>query len=322
MGKMLEQLFSQNISPISSALPGPGQEYHLSLPEGKGIFIDYPIVTGAELLLNEYHGSYFNHKHPPVSHMIQINYCLQGRMGWNLQDGNCIYLSKGDISIHKMSHCASSIMYFPSEYYRGVSILLDCHSFQTPDTLRQTGFHLSELAEKYCHGEHTAVLPATEQMKSFFSMLDTIPLPCRPCYFQIKLQELLLFLYTHDSTGFYADESSHNVVKTIQKIQKKLVSNLQERPTIEALAKEFLINTSTLKKVFKEIYGQPIAQYMKDYRMHYAANLLCQSDLSVKEISEQVGYGSPSKFAGAFREVMQISPLEYRTRYKRDRQES
>lgn len=322
MGKMLEQLFSQKISQTSSALPGPGLEYHVIFPEGKGILIDYPVAPGAELLLNEYHGTYFNHRHIPVPDMLQINYCLQGRMGWHLKDGDCIYLSAGDISIHRMNHCASSTMYFPYEYYRGISILLDCHIFQPPDALRQTGFHLDTLADKYCPGEHTAVLPATEQMKSFFSMLDTIPLPCRSCYFQIKLQELLLFLYTREDAILHAENCSHNIDKTIQEIQRHLTSNLRERPTIEALAKEFLINTSTLKKAFKEIYGQPIAQYMKDYRMHYAANLLCQSDLSVREISKQVGYGNPSKFSSAFREVMQISPLEYRTRYKRNGQES
>src|SRR5699024_1702681 len=114
-------LFSQKISQTSSALPGPGLEYHVIFPEGKGILIDYPVAPGAELLLNEYHGTYFNHRHIPVPDMLQINYCLQGRMGWHLKDGDCIYLSAGDISIHRMNHCASSTMYFPYEYYRGIS---------------------------------------------------------------------------------------------------------------------------------------------------------------------------------------------------------
>ncbi len=316
MGKMLEQLFTQNISLAPSEKLSPGQKYHLDFPEGKGTFAVYPVFPGAELLINEYKGAFLNHKHSPYQNVMQINYCLNGRMGWNLQNGDCIYLSTGDISIHMMNRCASSVMYFPSEYYLGISISLDFDAFDPPDTLKNMGFDLWTLKEKFCPQERTTVLPATEHLKTFFSMLDTIPEPCQLCYFQIKLQELLLFLFTHDTTDLCAEKCSLENIQTIHQVHKKLISNLKERPTIESLAKDFLINTSTLKKVFKAVYGQPIAQYMKDYRMHYAANLLCKTEQSVKEISEQVGYGNPSKFANAFREVMQITPLEYRSRYK------
>ena len=89
-------------------------------------------------------------------------------------------------------------------------------------------------------------------------------------------------------------------MEIVKEIHKKLVSDLQKRPTIEELSKEFLINTATLKNTFKGIYGQPIGTYMKEYRMKRA------------EISNQVGYENQSKFATAFRDVMKITPAEYR----------
>ena len=99
-------------------------------------------------------------------------------------------------------------------------------------------------------------------------------------------------------------------------IHKKLTANLKERPTIEELSKEYLINTSTLKETFKGIYGMPIATYMKTYRIKQAAVLLRQTQDTVADIAQQVGYINQSKFATAFREIMKISPTEYRSQYE------
>lgn len=56
-------------------------------------------------------------------------------------------------------------------------------------------------------------------------------------------------------------------VEVVKEIHQKLVSNLQERLTIEQFSKEFLINTATLKNTFKGIYGKPIGIYMKEYEV-------------------------------------------------------
>ena len=90
------------------------------------------------------------------------------------------------------------------------------------------------------------------------------------------------------------------------------ISDLQERPTIEELAKEFLINTATLKNTFKGIYGQPIGTYMKEYRIKQAASLLRQTQATIAEIANKVGYENQSKFAAAFQNIMRITPAEYR----------
>ena len=51
---------------------------------------------------------------------------------------------------------------------------------------------------------------------------------------------------------------------------------------------------------------------MKEYRMKRAAILLRQTQATIAEISNQVGYENQSKFATAFRDVMKITPAEYR----------
>ena len=53
----------------------------------------------------------------------------------------------------------------------------------------------------------------------------------------------------------------------------------QEEQTVEV--KKWLMNTTTLKSVFKAVYGMPIASYMKEYRMKLASNMLLQEDKGI-----------------------------------------
>lgn len=91
-------------------------------------------------------------------------------------------------------------------------------------------------------------------------------------------------------------------VKIIREIHDDLAQHMDRRVTIEELAHRYLINPTTLKTVFKEVYGSSLAAHMKEHRMERAAALLRETDLSVAEIAGQVGYESQSKFTAAFKE--------------------
>ena len=125
--------------------------------------------------------------------------------------------------------------------------------------------------------------------------------------------QLLLFLYLVDVKKEKQREIyTSPQVEVVKEIHKMLISDLQKRPTIEELSKKYLINTATLKDTFKGIYGQPIGTYMKEYRIKQAAILLRQTQATIAEIANQVGYENQSKFATAFRDVLKIAPAEYR----------
>lgn len=146
----------------------------------------------------------------------------------------------------------------------------------------------------------------------FFRTIFHTGLSAKALY-EIKGARIIVVLYTVDAAKEKQRErytSPH--VEIVKEIHKKLVSDLQKRPTIEELSKEFLINTATLKNTFKGIYGQPIGTYMKEYRMKRAGNFASPDTATIAEISNQVGYENQSKFATAFRDVMKITPAEYR----------
>ncbi len=109
-------------------------------------------------------------------------------------------------------------------------------------------------------------------------------------------------------TGAYSAEQ----VETVRRMHDELLLHPEQRRTIEELARQYLMNPTTLKEVFKAVYGDSLASHMKEHRLEKAAELLRRGDDSVAAVAEAVGYDSPSRFSAAFRERYHMLPTEYR----------
>lgn len=105
--------------------------------------------------------------------------------------------------------------------------------------------------------------------------------------------------------------TSHKEI--IASVHSYLLENLNERITIEELSKKFLMNPTTLKSAFKEVYGMSIAAHINVHRMEKAAELLKGTPYSVGQIALNVGFSSQSRFTTAFKEYFGILPTEYRS---------
>ena len=101
-------------------------------------------------------------------------------------------------------------------------------------------------------------------------------------------------------------------LETIRRVHETLTADLSSRITIDELSRRFLMNPSTMKEVFKTVYGQSIAAHIREHRMERAAELLRETDASMAEIAAAIGYESASKFSAEFRKAYGALPTEYR----------
>lgn len=83
--------------------------------------------------------------------------------------------------------------------------------------------------------------------------------------------------------------------------------------TLQALSRRFGVSAAQIKSSFTGVYGMSPAAYVRAQRMHGAAELLRQTNRTVLDIAGQFGYDNASKFAKAFRDVIGVSPREYRS---------
>ena len=274
-----------------------------------------PLYPGIELCYLTFSTDSFSVRHKAISHIIQINYCKSGQLMWEMKNGNRIYLNPGDFSLHTMKACTDSVLTFPNNMYQGLSIYIDLPkaSGNPPDLLENINIFETVLPKKFCPNDSPAFLAGNEQTESIFSAFydqpETLMLPFQ----KIKILELLLYLAKMKFTPQNKlAEYQFELTETIRKIHDQLLQHMEQRITIEELSRQYLINQTTLKNVFKSVYGTSIAAHIKEHRMQQAAYMLTKSNMNIAEIAQAVGYDSQSKFTTAFKAYFKVLPREYR----------
>jgi AraC-like DNA-binding protein len=82
--------------------------------------------------------------------------------------------------------------------------------------------------------------------------------------------------------------------------------------TVDALADEIALSRSAFYERFVRLIGQPPMQYLTQWRMQAAANLLRQSGAPIASIALDVGYESEAAFARAFKRLVGAPPAAWR----------
>jgi AraC-like DNA-binding protein len=78
--------------------------------------------------------------------------------------------------------------------------------------------------------------------------------------------------------------------------------------TVEQLAAEVGSSRSVLAERFKAILGKPPIQYLSEWRLQLAGNLLSDGTRSIAEVAGEVGYESEAAFSRAFKRHRGTSP--------------
>ena len=282
----------------------------------KSQMIIYHIFDGLDLIHNK-----FNTYNAPGSNQklekeyIEINYCKRGIFECTSKSGKTLYLGEGEIasSINTMQKMKSN---FINGYYEGIEILIDVEKFSTalPEMFRGIIDNVEKLQKVLTGNELGVILKPIKEMIHIFDELYYINPENDKLYSQIKVLELLHVFTAIPFDGevrkkIYLEKKQIDKIKLIH---KELTENLDIKITIDYLSKKYNIGTTPLKIYFKEIYGQPIYTYLKDYKIHVSLHLLEETNKSITEIASILGYDNSSKFASVFKAKMKCTPTEYR----------
>jgi AraC-like DNA-binding protein len=82
--------------------------------------------------------------------------------------------------------------------------------------------------------------------------------------------------------------------------------------TLEELAHDAGTSRSVLAERFQHLVGSSPMQYLTQWRMLLAANLLCRSNAPLARIAEDVGYQTDTAFSRAFRRAYGSPPAAWR----------
>jgi signal transduction histidine kinase/DNA-binding response OmpR family regulator/streptogramin lyase len=99
----------------------------------------------------------------------------------------------------------------------------------------------------------------------------------------------------------------------IQKIQALLEERLEDEDfNVQHLTRDLGMSRSQVFKKLKALTGKSIVQYMREYRLQRARQLLQKTELSISEVAYQVGFRDPAYFSRAYSKAFGAAPSEMR----------
>lgn len=101
-----------------------------------------------------------------------------------------------------------------------------------------------------------------------------------------------------------------------QQVIHQIHDRYDEDLTLQHVADELDVSVSQLSRLFKEETGRTFSESLIQYRMQKAADLLENTDMSIKDISDKMRYTNVQNFSRIFKQVIGLPPGEYRKQTK------
>jgi AraC-like DNA-binding protein len=97
----------------------------------------------------------------------------------------------------------------------------------------------------------------------------------------------------------------------LKKLRREIDDNLtNEQFSVEALAKNIGMSRSQLHRRLNSVTGQSVSQFIREHRLSLGMALLKEGDLTAAEVSDRIGFGSPTYFSKCFNEFYGYTPGE------------
>ncbi len=101
-------------------------------------------------------------------------------------------------------------------------------------------------------------------------------------------------------------------LQQIEMIALYLNDHYAQDTSTEQLVKIACMSATKLQTTFKEYHGCTITAYVQQRRISQSEHLLANTELSIGQVAESVGYSKASRFAELFRKSTGLLPGEYR----------
>ena len=269
-------------------------------------FEDHPIYMRKALL-----SSYNNFEAPPHWHNdIEFIAVLSGEMNYNI-NGDTISLRQNEgvfVNSRQLHYGFSETKTECDFICILIHPLLLCVSQDVEERfvvplLENQNFPYVKLSA--CDGRQQELLNC---IKSMYAARDDAAAPLTVCSLFMKMWAILF------------DTSNSSVIKKGQNSDLAVLRNMvgyiqkyyREKISLADIALSGAVGQSKCCKLFDKYMGTAPNAYLIRYRLHQSTWYLINTDMTVTEIAQAVGFSGSSYYAEAFRKWCAQSPSEYR----------
>ena len=116
----------------------------------------------------------------------------------------------------------------------------------------------------------------------------------------------------------YIKPNTAKVTSVQQQFLEKIKTIVEEHIdndqfNVEDLGDKMSMSRSQIHRKLKALTNQSATQFIRNYRLHRAAELLKLESGNITEIAYQVGFSSQTYFSKCFQELFNMSPSEYKS---------
>lgn len=98
-------------------------------------------------------------------------------------------------------------------------------------------------------------------------------------------------------------------------IIKYIRENYDRSPTLQEAADALKSNNMYVGQRFKKETGKGFHDYLAEYRIKLAQDMLANTNMKIFEIAEKTGIKNSQYFSQVFKDITGLTPVEYRNRY-------
>lgn len=239
----------------------------------------------------------YTHSHP----FAELFYVRSGR-GYFVMDHQEFPVSQGDlllINAH-LPHTEKSEGSKPMRYLvMGIAAI--AFESKAATTMKDSQYSFLKLREQ------AAILPLVDAMEQEAATEKTHYVE----YCQALYEQLIINIIRDNEIKLTLtkNEEISNVCAALKSYMEK---HYHLDISLDSMAARFHINKYHLAHRFTGEYGVPPIQYLNNLRIKEAKNLLKNSDFSISQISQMLGFSSLSYFGQSFKRATGLSAGQYR----------
>jgi len=275
-------------------------EHHIS---GLKNFVHYNITSSIEADPFHYH-----------SDIIEIHCMIKGE--------RVVYLDEDNVSTRHTIYGNEAFITFPYEIHQnGDSSQSPCEFFAFQINLRdrdnllcldkEYSNHLCDqlLSMKYRHlSLSSSEITLLRRAFNLFSSKE-------PHDIKTAVLNLVNFLFNLQYMRPVQHESKNAQDENINRVILYISQHLSDPISLDELAEISNYSLSRFKTKFKKYIGIPPAEYITLQKIKYAKKLLETTNLSVTELSYELGFSSSNYFSTVFKKILNITPQQYRKKF-------
>lgn len=197
------------------------------------------------------------------------------------------------------------------------------------DTTLITGYTGSIIDQKYmspisnvAEMEMIPLFPEQEEHKRILKKIkDSFELSEKELGYEIRLRSALsdIWLDLLLLPSVAMKEETKILNEKIKLMMVYIHEHFSDKLSIGDIANAAFISERECYRTFQSVMHMTPTEYIRKYRLQIACRMLADTDETITNISQSCGFGSSSFFGKVFKEMLHMTPLEYRNNMQKPR---